>query len=274
MTQLHTPSLNNSTFPFEAVDGNLFTPVCLSSHWDPTQMLKHILPQQRVSLPMDFRPYVKVCKKYITSAAPTEAPLPPSDMVFPSGGEFYPPGRYSSNIDEESKLRILNRPLDKWCAATRWKPSEQSNMYVAGSTLPSKHLRSNADAFVSELAMPKALLRTDIYTCRSENDAKNFQRSTRLFNNPTKQDRYGSQRFYAVEGGLPLGQPMPHGGVNEVPPTQQALTSRQNVFEQPGGTLQQNHERHSHNRPTTILPAPQKTSFVGISTVPSVAPVW
>ena len=67
MSQLETPSESVSSFPFAAVNGNLFTPVCLRTHWDPTEMLRHIIPQQKVGLPQDFRPWVKVCKNYVTS---------------------------------------------------------------------------------------------------------------------------------------------------------------------------------------------------------------
>jgi hypothetical protein len=274
MTQMQTPSQTNGNFPFETVEGNLFSPVCLKSHWDATQMLRHILPQRQVALPMDFRPYVKVCKKYVTSAPPTIAPMPPSDMVFPSGGTFYPPGRYSANIDSESVLQTLHMPLDKWCHTSKWVPSPNSNMYQAGSTLPSKHVSSNADSFVSELAMPQALLRTDMHTCRTDNDTKYFERSGRLFNNPTKQDRYGSQKFYALDGGLSIGQPMPHGGVNQVPPTAEAIRSKNRTFPQPGGSLTYNDSRKSRPIKSLDTAPTNHTSFVGIATGSSVASVW
>ena len=38
--------------------------------------------------------------------------------------------------------------------------------------------------------MPQALLRVSPYDCRAQADQKNWDRSTRLFNNATKQDRY------------------------------------------------------------------------------------
>ena len=113
MSQLETPSESVSSFPFAPVNGNLFTPVCLRTHWDPTEMLRHIIPQQHVGLPQDFRPWTKVCKNYVTSGPTIPAPMPPKNMVFPPGGEFYPPGRYSANIDVESRLKTLNYPLDK-----------------------------------------------------------------------------------------------------------------------------------------------------------------
>jgi hypothetical protein len=291
MSQVQPPSPYTSDYPFENVEGNLFTPVCLRTHWDPTEMLRHIIPQQKVGLPQDFRPWVKVCKNYVTSGPTIPAPMPPKDMVFPTGGEFYPPGRYAANIDKESVLRTLNHPLDKWCPSTQYIPKQTSNMYVPGSTVPDR--KPISDAFVSELAMPQALLRTDIYTCRSENDTKYFDRSPRLFNNPTKQDRYGAAKFYALPGGSGRGEPMPHGGVNEVPPTQQAEIGAWPI-QQPGGALPSYKQGDTTSRPiagfgSTRAPGTQApnqqnlgpkppgtgyTSFVGTTTSGLAAPVW
>ena len=261
--------MNQSTYPFDNVEGNLFPPVCLKTHWDPTKMLRHILPQQKVDLPQDFRPWVKVCKNYVTSGPPIAAPMPPNNMVFPMGGEFYPPGRYSANIDKESVLKTLDRPLDTWCPSTQYIPKETSNMYVAGSTVPN---RSPVSPFVSELSMPQALLRTDIYTCRSENDTKYFDRSARLFNNPTKQDRYGADKFYALPGGHGRGDPMPHGGVNEVTP----IVPASSPFEQPGGalpitTVNASRPINAYNR-TNVNGT--NGPFVGITSAGLAAPVW
>ena len=289
MSQLETPSESVSNYPFAPVEGNLFTPVCLKTHWDPTEMLRHIIPQQHVELPQSFRPWTKICKNYVTSAPAIPAPMPPKNMVFPPGGEFYPPGRYSANIDVESRLKTLNYPLDKWCPSTKYIPSQTSNMYVAGSTVPDR--KPVSDAFVDELAMPQALLRTDIYTCRSENDTKNFERSGRLFNNPTKQDRYGAAKFYALPGGGRRGEPMPHGGVNVVPLTKDARIAAFPI-QQPGGALPSATSKTTNNsRPikgfgSTYSPRREPsdsginpsdkgyTSFVGVTTSGLAAPVW
>jgi hypothetical protein len=305
MSQVEPPSPYLSNFPFENVEGNLFTPVCLRTHWDPTEMLRHIIPQQKVGLPEDFRPWVKVCKNYVTSGPTIPAPMPPKDMVFPTGGEFYPPGRYAAAIDQESILRTLDHPLDKWCPSTKYIPRQTSDMFVAGATVPDR--KPISDAFVSELAMPQALLRTDIYTCRSENDTKYFERSGRLFNNPTKQDRYGADKFYALPGGGPRGDPMPHGGVNEVVPTKQAQRAYWPI-QQPGGVLPNYKPGDPTSRPirgfgstqppgndATVLQRGSNppgtsaesgsiaspiragtgcTSFVGVTTCGSSAPAW
>jgi len=229
MSQLqsgHFDAEKPQNFPFEPAGtmNGLFPPVCLRSHWDPTAMLKLILPSQHVELPMDFRPYVKVCKDYVTSGPAVPAPLPPKDMVFPSGGEFYPPGRYSANINNESKLFYLDRTLDRWCQSKEYIPPRNSDMYVP-NVMVTRSQQPTSD-FVQELAMPQSVLRETAYNCRTENDQANWNRSPRLFSNPTKQDRYGAQTFSALPGGVLT---FPHGGVEKVPLTNQAIAGGQLV---------------------------------------------
>lgn len=260
---MNVPSQTISQYPFENVEGNLFPPVCLRSHWDATQMLKRILPQQKVGLPMDFRPLVKVCKNYVTSAPPEMAPEPPANMVFPMGGSFYPPTRYADAIDRESILRTLDHPLDRWCTDTQYIPSEDSTMYVAGSTVPDRQPISNA--FISELSMPSALLRPSTESCRSENDKAYMLRSGRLFGNPTKQDRYGAEKYYALPDGHERGYPMPHGGVTPVQPTKQALTASMGNASIGNASIAE-----SQSRPAQT----SGTSFVGVSTAARAARVW
>ena len=260
------------SFPFKNVEGNLFPPVCLRTHWDPTKIIQRTLPQQRVTLPQDFRPLVKVCKEYVTSGPLVPAPMPPTNMVFPMGGGFYPPGRYSEHINDESSLRTLNFPLDKWCHSNQYIPSMESNMYVTGTTLPER--KQIIDGIISELAMPQSLLRTSLYNCRSENDENYFQRSGRLFNNPTKQDRYGAEKYYALPDGLPQGQPMPHGGVPLVPLTKQAMMSQFNV--PMPGRAGMNIKPLTGARSTYSPGTTGKgcTSVVGVATCGAAAPVW
>lgn len=223
-------------YPFQPAgsESDLYPPVCLRSHWDPTMILRHVLPEggrgQSLPLPMDFRPYVKVCKQYVTSAPAVPAPLPPSNVVFPMGGEFYPPGRYANAINNESVLQHLDRNLDKWCQAREWIPSTQSDMYVPNTTVVRKG--GPLPAMVQELAMPQSVLRTEAYTCRSADDKVNWEKSPRLFNNPTKQDRYGAQRYYALPGGKAGG--FAHGEAQGVPLTASAKAGAMNI-PRPGG---------------------------------------
>jgi hypothetical protein len=221
-TEMNVPG----TVPLKSAgtEKQLFPPVCLTSHWDPTAMLRLILPDQHVGLPMDFRPYVKVCKDYVTSAPAVVAPMPPKNMVFPSGGEFYPPGRYSANINNESKLHYLDRTLDRWCQTKEFIPKLTSDMYVPNVMVTRTNVPTSA--FVQELAMPQAVLRETGFNCRTENDVANWNRSPRLFSNPTKQDRSGAQRYYALPQGKLI---FPHGNAVPVPLTEQAIAGAQIV---------------------------------------------
>ena len=173
----------SSTQPF-------FPPVCLTYHWDPTAVLRRVVPEGiPVPLALDPRPWAKVCLEYVNSGQSSElAPTPPKDMVFPSGGEFYPPTRYSAAIDNESLLRRLDRPLGT-CDAQQYEPNQRGDMYVDNRLIPDRQYAPSTD-MVKELAMPKALLRAGPYDCRLEADKNNWSRSTSLFNNATKQQRY------------------------------------------------------------------------------------
>ena len=168
----------------------MFPPVCLTYHWDPTAVLRRVVPQgPPVPLALDPRPWAKVCLEYVNSGQSSEqAPAPPSDMVFPSGGEFYPPNRYSQAIDNESLLRRLDRPLGT-CDAQQYEPNPKGDMYVSNKMVPDRVQKPSTD-MVKELAMPKALIRAGPYDCRLEADKINWSRSTSLFNNATKQQRY------------------------------------------------------------------------------------
>jgi hypothetical protein len=174
------PITGSSTKPF-------FPPVKITSHWDPTRIYARSVPTSQVALPINFRPYAKICQEYRTTAPEEMLPEVGDNVVFPMGGEIYPPTRYLNNIDNESLLRRLDRPLGT-CDNDQYQPPQNGDMYrdrmlVPKSTIP-------LTRFVSELSMPQALLRTGTYHCRAEADKRNWDRSPRMFNNTTKQDRY------------------------------------------------------------------------------------
>jgi hypothetical protein len=177
------PFASSTTKPF-------FPPVCLTYHWDPTAVLRHVVPQgPALPLALDPRPWTKVCLEYKNTGNSSEmAPTPPIDVVFPPGGEFYPPARYSQSIDRESLLRRQDRPLGT-CDPEQYEPPLNSDMYIAGRLLPERAQPSNS-SMVQELAMPQALLRASPYDCRVEADKANWVRSPYLFNNATKQQKY------------------------------------------------------------------------------------
>lgn len=197
MAELGYPTLGSSMvspIPIEPSQTKpLFPPVCLKYHWDPTMVLQRVLPLgHQVPLPLDPRPWQKVCLTYQNTGDDVErAPIPPKDMVFPAGGEFYPPSRYSEAIDSESRLRRLDRPLGT-CEVNQYEPNPQGDMYVPNQLVPDRRIPMSG--MVSEMAMPRALLREGPYPCREEADQIDFARSTSLFNNATKQQRY-NQNF-------------------------------------------------------------------------------
>jgi hypothetical protein len=177
-----TPLQNEGPRPF-------FPPVCLQSHWDPTAILRHTLPSAYVPQPLDPRPWTRICMEYTTAGGEEPAPKVSNGVVLPSGGQFYPPGRYSAAIDSESQLRRLDRPLGT-CEQSQWEPSPESDMYDARRLIPRDSVPSDP-ARVMEVSMPKVLLRSGPYHCRADADTYNlFLASDFVFNNATKQQRY------------------------------------------------------------------------------------
>ncbi len=174
------PITGSSTQPF-------FPAVKITSHWDPTRIYARSVPTSQVDLPLTFRPYAKICQEYRTTAPEQAAPEVASDVVFPMGGEVYPPTRYLNAIDNESLLRRLDRPLGT-CDDKQYQPPSNGDMYRDRMLVPESKVPLTR--FVNELSMPQALLRTDTYQCRTEADQRNWDRSPRMFNNATKQDRY------------------------------------------------------------------------------------
>ena len=177
------------TLPFASVDDNpktFYPAVCLQSHWDPTMILRHSLPTTNVALPMDPRPWTRICMEYTTAGANEVAPPIAHDVTLPSGGQHYPPTRYLNSIDNESKLRRLDRILGT-PEVNEYVPSIKSDMFTQQILLPK---RLPDTKFVSELSMPQATLRAGAYPCREEADSINMERSRKMFNNATKQDKY------------------------------------------------------------------------------------
>lgn len=176
------PLQNEGPSPF-------YPPVCLKTHWDPTAILRHSLPEGHLAQPLDPRPWTRICMEYTTAGEQERAPDVPAGAVLPSGGQFYPPGRYQAAIDKESELRRLDRPLGT-LEGNQWEPSLNSDMFNARILVPSRAPPS--DPFrVHEMAYPKALLRSGPYDCRAADDRMaTALTSDYLFNNATKQDRY------------------------------------------------------------------------------------
>ena len=175
-----------ANFPFPSTRG-VVPPLILCSHWDPTKMLNYILPDQKVAMPLSFRPMTKICTQYVTSAQPE--PLPATgNTVFPSGGGMYPPNRYSQAIDQESLLRRQDRPLGI-SESKQYVPSMQGELYQ--SRIPLYNQTTRTPAMIDELSMPKVALHIpNSNRCRAAQDRVNMDRAPLLFNNATKNQKY------------------------------------------------------------------------------------
>jgi hypothetical protein len=171
---------------------DFFPPVCLQSHWDPTAILRRTLPEGYVPQSMDPRPWTRICMEYTTAGEQEEAPSVDPSIVMPNGGSTYPASKYMEAIDNESKLRALDRPLGT-CEGNQWEPTLRSDMYNTRNLIPDR--KGSMSNRIQELAYPRALLRTGPYECRAQDDAYAIQTtSDYLFNNATKQDRYKAMK--------------------------------------------------------------------------------
>jgi len=167
-----------------------FPPVCLKTHWDPTAIIQRTLPTEYVAQALDPRPWAKICLDYVTTGENGPGPNVPENVVLSSSGGDGPRGpanRYSQAVDNESKLRGLDRPLGT-CDADQYLPDSEGDMY--NSRVMAPRIRNVDQRVLAEASFPKVLMNLGQYDCREQNDELNVQLSARLFNNATKQDKY------------------------------------------------------------------------------------
>jgi hypothetical protein len=164
-----------------------YSPMCIKSHWDAEAILRKTLPTEHIGQALDPRPWARICMEYTTTGEDSVAPAVNASAVLPSGGQFYPVSRYMAAIDDESKLRRLDRPLET-CDADQFQPNAQGDMYNSRILVP--RVQTVNPHLIEEVAFPKALMTAGPYDCRNDMDRQNMNLSDRLFNNSTKQDRY------------------------------------------------------------------------------------
>jgi hypothetical protein len=177
-----------------------FPPICLRSHWNPTMVTNHILPSMPLhnSLALDPRPSTKICTTYFNSSAgdaplsnpsqdtPLEIPTslrggpqrkePLPSAVMPPGGAAsrgFPYGNFDP--EEESELSLLYYPLTK-CSEGRYIPVKYAPA-------------TNELQGVRQKFTDKALDVASLAGCRGADDDAAWQRSSRMFMNPTRYDR-------------------------------------------------------------------------------------
>jgi len=176
------------TSPTVSEGPNPFHPaMCIKSHWDATAILRKTLPSEHIGQALDPRPWARICMEYTTTGEDSPAPPVDPSAVLPSGGQFYPVSRYMSAIDDESRLRRLDRPL-RICEDDQFQPNAGGDMYNSRLLVPTR--RTPTNAMVEEIAFPKVLMTAGPYDCREQNDKQNISLSGKMFFNATKQDKY------------------------------------------------------------------------------------
>ncbi len=193
-----------------------FPPFCISTAtWDPTRVVKSVLPDPNTPVPpqvLDPRQAVQVCRQYYTESPAdslppgvleADKPLPipaalqgPVEFMRPEPLKLpapVPPGGaaglgapysvWAAEVDREADLRRLGENLTK-CKELRYRPQPAQLVADQTNVLPNQP---------ADLAFPqpaKVLDVTGRAGCREADDDAAWNRSGRLFFNPTRQDRY------------------------------------------------------------------------------------
>jgi hypothetical protein len=181
------------------------THYCAPRHWDPTMVFRYSVPNGEgttsIPLPMDPRPWAKICLEYVNSGPAEPAPQVPKSMVIPGAGEFYPPDRYSAAIDNESRLRRLDRPLNEdllpgrgSCFPEQYTLPATSDALQQYSLLPPQ--MPPKSKMVRNLQDPPVLNRGGQYKCSEEAMVCDLKASPRFWNNFTKLSKYNQKDNY------------------------------------------------------------------------------
>ena len=177
-----------------------FPPACLRTHWDPTMVVKHVLPETAAAGVLDPRPASKICFAYHHSSA-GDAPLPPEPRsTLPgtpaqflggahrpnTGPAAWPPGGAAElnfpyrgfKADVETDVLRIDEPLTK-CV---------EKLYIPPNGVPAA--RDFTDVVEGSTPPPPPNVLSGPYAgCREADFAADWARSDRLFFNPTKYDR-------------------------------------------------------------------------------------
>ena len=178
------------------------TSYCAPKHWDPTMIFRYSVPggmnTGSLPVPMDPRPWAKICLQYVNSGPAEPAPPVPPTLVIPGAGEFYPPGRYQEAINNESILRRLDRPLNQdllpgrqGCFPEQYVMPANSDALQQYSLLPPQ--RQPRTRMAKGLADPPVLERGGQYKCSEEAMVCDLKATPRFFNNFTRLSKYNQR---------------------------------------------------------------------------------
>jgi len=186
---------------------NMFPPVCLKNHWDPETLSKYVLPTgNNIPLPVDPRPLVRNCTSYWTTApvdvndksdSVKRGSLGLSIQPGGSAGKGVPFEVYVKNIEAENDI-YLNHPQD-YCDGNKWQPESGSDIFNNNAAPERKPTTS-----FTELSRPIATIipKGGGNKCRNSVDEQSWNRSARVFNNVTREDRVPGNKARASEAPL------------------------------------------------------------------------
>lgn len=212
----------SARFPFEddkTLDPSL-SKMCTPGHWDPTKIFRRTVPLGPAqALPTDPRPWTRICLEYVNSGPLEQAPAPPSDVIFPMGGQTYNPVPYIQNIDKESALERLGRPLTRdlpqYCNPGQYVPPSRGTLFQQQTLIPAPRFVPND--IMRSLENPAVLQNTGQYECSAQAMKCNTNFSNGLWNNSTKLEKYnqrappcGAMNEYA-HGTYPSANNLPTG---------------------------------------------------------------
>jgi len=193
----------------------VFKATCIKSHWDPTMVVEHVLPKFQHDMALDPRQSVRNCYVYYNTS-PGDAQVKDYPVMEPQQAPHYllggphrpntyekpqivalqnvpvfPPGGAASlgfpydkfNASAETDVLRIDEPLTK-CAEKRYIPP-------GGIPAPSIQNRDVPGVYLGDSSTLSPLLTrvSKQAGCRNEDDEQAWNRSARLFFNPTKYDR-------------------------------------------------------------------------------------
>ncbi len=164
-----------------------FPPVCIQARYDPTLVTNHVLPKFQHSMAYDPRPATRICYSYKSLTQENLVnPMEENKNVFPPGGpagKGFPYEMYAENVDMESDLLRLDEPLTK-CAEKRYIPSSNEELKSVGN-----HKVPGANFDNKSTMSPYVTIVQKQAGCREADDQAAWNRSSRMFFNPTRYDR-------------------------------------------------------------------------------------
>jgi hypothetical protein len=193
----------------------VFKATCIKSHWDPTMVVEHVLPKFQHDMALDPRQSVRNCYVYYNTS-PGDAQVKDYPVMEPQQAPHYllggphrpntyekpqivalqnvpvfPPGGAASlgfpydkfNANAETDVLRIDEPLTK-CAEKRYIPP-------GGIPAPSIQNRDVPGVYLGDSSTLSPLLTrvSKQAGCRNQDDEQAWNRSARLFFNPTKYDR-------------------------------------------------------------------------------------